>query len=952
MTAVLESLFNIRREEQKKALLMLLYSTCLIAGAFIIGRTVASTLFLKRIDPAYLPLTYVASALFVSIGSIAYSRVEDILRRDRVILLTFIVFTVLTLAFRFGLLASPQSIILMGGLFVLVEVMGTIGIVQFWTFANDVFTTREGKRLFAFIGAGGTIAQVVFGGLVKTTVKSIGAPNLLFVMAGLFFFCIFILGWLGKIFDDRLEESRRLAQVPSDGRKDGKTGGNLMGDFKKLLKSNQLVTVTIILIVTSLVVVLIDYQFMITARSSFETEESLAGFFGMFYLVAGSIAFFFQFFLTGRLLERFGILFALMFLPVALIIMSAGVLLDVSRRLILYTIAGAKGADNVVRYSINNPTMNLLYLPVSADFRSKAKALIDGIIKPVAIGFSGLMILGLTVFLDARQLSYITIPLIVVWMVLVVKARSNYMQALADTIRRKKLDLFDSHLPVDDNTVKALEKALSEGKERDAFNALELLPAIPDRDWDPMVANLLVSKRPAIRQRALQHLGRQGNGEYAGHCEKLFDDTDPEVCAAAIAAFAAIKGEEGIEPLVPYIKQRDPVIKSAAVASLIHHGGLDGILTAAEELKNMLIDPDPGMRLAGAKVLEVIEVRQFHKPLLPLLEDGDVKVKNAAIKAAGAMKSPALIAPLIKRLSEHRTARSAGAALAGYGESVCEELKKALYDKSVSNEGRLRVVKVLRRIGTQQCLDILIEAMDSTNEDIRSEASSAVARMTRSNPLLSFPEDRMKELLHKEVNEYYRKLLMMKALSGKVEPLLLGEALQSSADKTAKRALDILSALHPDQPFDSIGAGLVSKDTATRSNSVELLDNILVIENKKALLAMFEDGTIDQKLKAAKNGHNSAGEEGPASVLTELCSSENPWTRALAIHEIGRMKLSELAGLVEDALRSRDLLVKESAVKAIAKISDGEKLKKLLAPLADDETETIRMMARSEMGIA
>ena len=151
MGKLFESLFNIRPEEQKKAVLMLLYSTCMIAAAFVVARTASSTLFLKRIDPKYLPFAYVASAIFVSLFAMIYTIIGDKLRKDRTIIASFAIFTVVILLFRGALEIAANSLVLMGSLYVFVEVMGTIAIIQFWTFASDVYTTREAKRLFAFI---------------------------------------------------------------------------------------------------------------------------------------------------------------------------------------------------------------------------------------------------------------------------------------------------------------------------------------------------------------------------------------------------------------------------------------------------------------------------------------------------------------------------------------------------------------------------------------------------------------------------------------------------------------------------------------------------------------------------------------------------------------------------------------------------------------------------------
>ena len=58
------------------------------------------------------------------------------------------------------------------------------------------------------------------------------------------------------------------------------------------------------------------------------------------------------------------------------------------------------------------------------------------------------------------------------------------------------------------------------------------------------------------------------------------------------------------------------MVRAASVAALIKHGGLDGILTAAEALKGLLTSPIPEERLQGARVLSEIKVRNFFQPVL------------------------------------------------------------------------------------------------------------------------------------------------------------------------------------------------------------------------------------------------------------------------------------------------------------------------------------------------
>lgn len=940
MSNFLELLFNIRPEEQKKALLMLLYSTCMIAAAFIVARTVSSTLFLKRIDPKYLPLTYVASAIFISLFSMVYTKIGDKLRRDHTIIASFAIFAIVILGLRGALEVAANSLLLMGTLFVFVEVMGTIAIIQFWTFANDVFTTREAKRLFAFIGAGGTIASMIFGGIVRSTVKIIGAPNLLFMIAGLLILCMLIVSQLGRNFSKELEDQQKREKA----HKDESEPRNLLEDFRQLIKSSHLITIAASLVVISIVVVIIDYQFMITARQSFGDENTLAAFFGSFYLYTGFAAFIFQFFITNRLLERYGIFFALLFLPAVLLIMSVGILIVSASKWVLSATTCAKGSDNVIRYSINNPTFQLLYLPVPANFRSRAKALIDGIIKPVATGLSGLLIFVLLTFVSTKYLSIVVIMMISVWILLISRARKQYMLSLADTIRRKKLDLYGSTLPVDDSTVKALEAALLGDNERNAYNALELLDAVPDKNWDPLVSKLLGSKSIGLRKRAVEHLGRKENIEYAEEISTLFNDEDPEVRAAAFGAYCTIQGERGMWDIHKFVQDSDPQIKSTVVACMIHFGGIDGILMAADELKSMLDSNDWRMRLAGAKVLERIKVKQFYQPLENLLQDENIRVQIGAIQAAGEIKSPFLLPILVDRLEQRKTTRAATMALAKYRKDAIKPLASVLESAEYKHETRMQIPKIMRFIGTQQCLNVLMKNLHIKNDRIRNSIITGIAHMVRVNRRLVLNIEKIKSLIEAETRNYYQQIVIASELEDKIGDSLLGEVLDLRTKRTGQRVLTLLSVVHPDQPIESISHGLRSSDSSTRANSVELLDNILEGEYKRPVLTMLEDDTIEKKLKLGQTYFKELKKDSFIGWLRQLLDDDDRWAVACTIYQIGVFQIKELSSNIEKVLAGDDPLLIETALLALKSLMETASYNNLLKTITEKNDQLAELM--------
>ncbi|MCA9549459.1 MAG: MFS transporter [Myxococcales bacterium] len=606
---------------------MFFFLMCIVS-AFILGRTVRDTLFLHRVDVDRLPFMYMVVAVSVAVVSYGYSHIADKLRRDLLIERSLTVFA--------GFLAGIWALMTVGVegtwvyfvLYVAVEIVGALSIIQFWTFANDIFSAREAKRLFGVIGAGGVLSNIVCGFLIGSIAPRVGPQNLVLLCALLYAAAILIVRAVAVKAKADLELA---VHRPKKSKLSVKTEGG------RLFHSKHLKIIAGIVAVTFLTVSIVDFQFKVIARQTYSGEGELAAFFGYFYGFTGIIASLVQFFITGRLLERSGIVVALCVLPVAMLSGAGAMLLPFVAAVAAASIA--KGAEVVFRYTVNDATMNLLYIPVPAHHRGRAKAFIDGILKPVSIGASGVVmfVLGRWVGADrlAHDLAWLDLVMLSVWVLMVVGIRKEYVRSLIDTLRSRRLDLSGAWSPViDDGTKRALKDRLLSDDEAHILHALEILPSL-DLDFSAELERLLTHASREVRIRALGLLGESGRLERVQAVERLMRDPEPEIRAAAIAAFCAIGRERAIRAASPFLEDPSVEVRAAAVAALIKHGGLDGILTAAESLKLFIHSDDAAYRHQAARVLGEIKVQSFFQPVLQLLQDPDRKVRLAAVEAAG-----------------------------------------------------------------------------------------------------------------------------------------------------------------------------------------------------------------------------------------------------------------------------------------------------------------------------
>ena len=127
-----------------------------------------------------------------------------------------------------------------------------------------------------------------------------------------------------------------------------------------MLGSPHLRAIAGIVVLSSFVTAVAGWQFKAMAQRALVTQDALAAFFGTFNASVGVLCVATQVLLTAGVLRRFGLGPVLFLLPVGLLFGSGGLLVS-------GTLAAAvllKGVDKVLRYSIDRPAVELLYLPV------------------------------------------------------------------------------------------------------------------------------------------------------------------------------------------------------------------------------------------------------------------------------------------------------------------------------------------------------------------------------------------------------------------------------------------------------------------------------------------------------------------------------------------------------------------------------------------------------------
>ncbi len=274
----------------------------------------------------------------------------------------------------------------------------------FWGMMTDAFDQGQAKRLFGFIAVGGTLGSVTGSGLTAFFVERVGVPNLLLVSAGFLSVALIIV----RLFPSLPKDDG----APAGHREDEIIGGGVLAGMTHVAKSSYLSGIAVfILLYTFGSTVLYFAQTDIVGAFS-EDREVRTALLGTMEFVTQSLTAVGQIFLTGKLLNRFGLAVTLAAVPVVSLVGFAALgaagagLLPILGTFILFSIA-----RRTTEFVLTNPSRKVLFTVVSREDKYKASSFIETFVyragdQLASWGYAGLAAIGLTI----TGISFVAVP--------------------------------------------------------------------------------------------------------------------------------------------------------------------------------------------------------------------------------------------------------------------------------------------------------------------------------------------------------------------------------------------------------------------------------------------------------------------------------------------------------------------------------------------------------------
>ncbi len=921
MIELLERTLNVRRSEFGPAFLLFAFLFSAI-GSYYVAKTVGDGMFLHAYGKQNLPYVIIATAVVVGTFASIYIRLSNWMRVQYLMFGALVFF-----AASFGLFWWVTHLHfkpVYGLIYVWTYMVGVISPTIGWTMANYVLTTREARRIFGFVGAGGALgapcAAFLTGALVDK--KIVQPETMLLGVALAAVICAVLVLVVFHRSRDRVSDASQTPSSPSDLPK------NFLQIWNYIRTSRYLVLITALIGVGCATTTLIGYQFNAIVDLHFAGDKvAMVTFFARFNGFTGIAAFIIQMLLTGTLLRKLGIRFTIFVLPVVFLGGSLGILLVP----VLLSAIILKGSHSLLRFSLDKSTAELLYLPVAPpEIKNRIKSFIDGFIWRSADGVAGMVLLVVANKLHATpgQVSVVNFIFIGGWIAIAYGVRREYLNVLRRAIERRTLDPDKIATEVlDSTTTDVLAMSLERGGEQEVMYGLSLLEVGREPGWHPALRGLLDHASPSVRQRALQLLSDAGDKKIQSKVEKMLGDDSPEVRAEALHYLVAHTGCDPLTLMTAETTLPDYVVQGAVVTYLARTNQADNLAAGQVIFDTMLAAAGPDAarsRTEAARVLGVVPAdSELQGHLLELMNDKDPAVQEQAVLAAGKTQDRSAIHPIIDRLGDPHLLAAARAALAEYGERALGTLQDHLNDPSVPMSIRKQIPKVLARIATPQAAEVLANSLLQNDPGLRFELLRALNKLRSLDSGLVPPNPQFEDMLNAELMGYYRSFQILAAISPESStsldgsrragtPDLLALALRERMDHELERIFRLLGLLYSPRDIHNAYAGLVSGQARVRSNAMEVLEHIVRPDLYRTLVcALDPEVSLKDKLQFAQRlCHTTVASK--AEALREVLYSEDRWLRACAMHSIGTLRISELSDDLHRVPHADDPLLDET----------------------------------------
>src|ERR687886_793492 len=534
-----------------------LYTILVLGVAFV--ETIASTLFVREFGSRNLPFAYIATAVLAPLAALSCLRLG---RRVsfQTLLIANITFLMIGCTIFWMILTSPVArwaIFLLPAWFQTQTILVNLTV---WPLAGRLFDVRQSKRLLGLIGTGTWIANI-FGGFTVAPLIALFGTDQMLLLAAIVTACGL---WLLRTIlraEIPADRSPRTTAVPrtANGSSSTTQVDPTMRRYIRLILAY--------VFLWWVAFFFLDNIFYDRASVQFQDTAQLARAIGLQLSATGVLALITSVVGIGYVMRRYGLQVAFLAMPVVcgVTVGALAIAGSLGQTGLLFWLAVFARLTNVAwGFSLSQSALVLSYQPLPRDQRGQVQTLAEGIIQPFAIGFAGLMLLGLNTVLGLRavELSWFFVGFMILLCTVIVLMNRQYPRVLSHALARRHWGGGTTSAPADQASLDLLRAALHSPHPATVIYGLDMLERADPVAIAQCLPELLRHRSAEVRRTAFARVEQMRLRSAAPAIQDaLASETEPEVRAAALQALAALVEPQAMTQFVEGMADRDQQVQ-------------------------------------------------------------------------------------------------------------------------------------------------------------------------------------------------------------------------------------------------------------------------------------------------------------------------------------------------------------------------------------------------------
>src|SRR5688572_247124 len=781
----------------------------------------------------------------------------------------------------------------------------------FWSITSTLFDVRQSKRLFAVISAGDIPAKFIGYTMAYFFVTAIGPLNMLWPA---FFFMLGALPFLYKL--------SKSGVIHHHHHKDHVVEFIQGRGFKAFVKRYTLNTLirrlAVLTFLISACLAIINYALYKEVKENNHDDKSLSKFIILFMAASQIIALLVKIIFTGRIVSSIGIKKSLLITPLVLltlliIVISAQYAVGESK-LVFYAFGMAAIAVEVLRTTITNPVFLTVMQPLNPNARSKAHAIVKGIMDPFAFLFAGVLLLFINMGSgnELLVLCYILAFFSVSWIVSILLVNSSYHNTLLKTISSRFFSQDEFKLS-DEEIQQQILKKIKIGNETEIINILQMLNSQISGESKEIIFKLLDHPSDNIRKTTLM-LIQTRNIKGAEVKLKSLADHDPNIEIQYLAAQSLCKEENERHHQKHYLHHHDPKIRLAAITGMIKNPAKESRQRAEGLIDNLIQSTRIIDKQMALQVLAEVKDEYCHPNHADLFTINR-HLRLAAFKAIGIAATPELLEKVMIYFGEHPL--NVTSALHAAGEKSIPIILRSLA-KGINPSLKERLIMTLGKIGTGTAQTTLLQLLDESPSD----AGIIAKALHRSRyKATEDTEKKLEEIAFGYINYGIELLQMQNQLEANTQKYsVINSSLNIELIEIRNVLICLFGCLYDHEKAFKIKQGLEMKKKENVANAMEVLEMTVRKDLATPFNLLYEPTEIEHRYNALKNFlpedkiHHVA--DIFSKILTERPIFYNPWTKASTMYISKKTGTRIASDLITKYVHSENLLLKETALYA------------------------------------